>query len=153
MTVFVDDDGKAYQFYSSEENPTMHVSLLSDDYLHPAGKFQRIFAGRSMEAPTVFKHAGKYYLQYGGPGTEFSGYGDGVYVGDQPLGPFTYQAHNPFSYKPGGYARGAGHGSTFQDPQGNWWHTSTIAIGASSTFTPASLHPPAIGELVQPSRH
>ena len=43
------------------------------------------------------KHAGKYYLQYGGPGTEFSGYGDGVYVGDMPLGPFTYQAHNPFS--------------------------------------------------------
>ena len=27
MTVFVDDDGKAYQFYSSE-NATMHVSLL-----------------------------------------------------------------------------------------------------------------------------
>lgn len=62
MTVFVDDDGKAYQFYSSEENPTMHVSLLTDDYLHPAGKYRRIFVGRSMEAPAVFKHAGKYYL-------------------------------------------------------------------------------------------
>lgn len=62
MTVFVDDDGKAYQFYSSEENPTMHVSLLTDDYLRPAGKYSRIFVGRSMEAPTVFKHAGKYYL-------------------------------------------------------------------------------------------
>lgn len=62
MTVFVDDDQKAYLFYSSEENPTMHVSLLSDDYLHPVGKYQRIFVGRNMEAPTVFKHAGKYYL-------------------------------------------------------------------------------------------
>jgi len=62
MTVFVDDDGKAYQFYSSEENPTMHVSLLTDDYLRPAGKYNRIFIGRSMEAPAVFKHAGKYYL-------------------------------------------------------------------------------------------
>ena len=62
MTVFVDDDGKAYQFYSSEENPTMHVSLLTDDYLRPAGKYHRIFVGRSMEAPAVFKHAGKYYL-------------------------------------------------------------------------------------------
>jgi len=62
MTVFVDDDGKAYQFYSSEENPVMHVSLLTDDYLRPAGKYARIFAGRSMEAPTVFKHAGKYYV-------------------------------------------------------------------------------------------
>ena len=62
MTVFVDDDARAYQFYSSEENPTMHVSLLTDDYLRPAGRFSRIFVGRSMEAPTVFKHSGKYFL-------------------------------------------------------------------------------------------
>jgi hypothetical protein len=40
----------------------MHVSLLTGDYLHPAGKFRRIFIGRSMEAPTVFKRTGKYYL-------------------------------------------------------------------------------------------
>jgi beta-galactosidase len=62
MTVFVDDDGQAYLFYSSEENPTMHVSLLAADYLHTAATYQRIFVGRSMEAPAVFKHAGKYYL-------------------------------------------------------------------------------------------
>lgn len=62
MTLFVDEDGQAYQFYSSEGNPTMHVSLLSSDYLRPAGKFARIFIGRSMEAPTVFKRDGKYYF-------------------------------------------------------------------------------------------
>jgi len=62
MTLFVDEDGKAYQFYASEGNPTMHVSLLTDDYLKPAGKYARIFAGRSMEAPAVFKRGGKYYL-------------------------------------------------------------------------------------------
>lgn len=62
MTLFVDDDGTAYQFYSSENNQTMHVSQLSDDYLRPAGKFARIFIGESVEAPAVFKHAGKYYL-------------------------------------------------------------------------------------------
>ena len=62
MTVFVDDDGKAYQFYSSEENATMHVSLLTDDYLKPSGKFTRIFVGRFMEAPAVFKRNGKYHL-------------------------------------------------------------------------------------------
>ena len=62
MTLFVDDDGKAYQFYSSEENPTMQVSQLTDDYLQPAGKYARIFIGRSMEAPAVFKCHGKYYL-------------------------------------------------------------------------------------------
>jgi len=62
MTLFVDDDGKAYQFYASEDNQTMHVSLLSDDYLVPAGKFKRIFIGRSMEAPAVFKHQDRYYF-------------------------------------------------------------------------------------------
>ena len=62
MTLFLDDDGKAYQFYASEENATMHVSLLTDDYLKAAGKYARIFIGRSMEAPAVFKRGGKYYL-------------------------------------------------------------------------------------------
>ena len=62
MTLFVDDDGTAYQFYASESNQTMHVSQLSDDYLQPAGKYARIFIGRAYEAPAVFKHHGRYYL-------------------------------------------------------------------------------------------
>ena len=62
MTLFEDDDGKAYQFYASEDNGTMHVSQLSDDYLKPAGKYARILIGRSTEAPAVFKRNGKYYL-------------------------------------------------------------------------------------------
>jgi beta-galactosidase len=62
MTLFVDDDGQAYHFYSSEENPNMHVSLLTSDYLRPTGKYRRIFIGRSMEAPAVFKRNGKYYF-------------------------------------------------------------------------------------------
>jgi hypothetical protein len=62
MTLFVDDDGKAYQFYASENNATMHVSLLTEDYLKPAGKYARIFPGRFMEAPAVFKRNDKYYL-------------------------------------------------------------------------------------------
>ena len=62
MTLFVDDDGKAYQFYASEENQTLHVSELTDDYLQPVGKYARILVGRAMEAPAVFKRGGKYYL-------------------------------------------------------------------------------------------
>ncbi|TAN35785.1 MAG: glycosyl hydrolase family 43 [Verrucomicrobia bacterium] len=62
MTVFQDDDGKAYLFSSSESNATMHISLLTDDYLQPAGKFIRVFEKRFMEAPAVFKHQGRYYL-------------------------------------------------------------------------------------------
>ncbi len=62
MTLFVDDDGTAYQFYSSENNQTMHISQLSEDYLRPAGKYARAFVGRSIEAPAVFKRGGRYYL-------------------------------------------------------------------------------------------
>lgn len=62
QTVFVDDDGKAYQFASSEDNATLYINELSDDYLKPTGRFTRNFIGESREAPAVFKHVGKYYL-------------------------------------------------------------------------------------------
>ncbi|MFY7665794.1 family 43 glycosylhydrolase [Flavobacterium sp.] len=87
-----------------------------------------------LEGAFMTKHNNKYYLQYGAPGTEFSGYADGVYVGSSPLGPFEYQSHNPFSYKPGGFARGAGHGATFQDTNQSYWHTSTIGICTKNNF-------------------
>ena len=60
QTVFVDDDGRAYQFYSSEENATLYISLLTDDYLKPSGRYTRNFINLSREAPAVFKHDGKY---------------------------------------------------------------------------------------------
>lgn len=87
-----------------------------------------------MEGAFMMQYKGKYYLQYGAPGTEFSGYGDGVYVGNNPLGPFEYQSHNPFSYKPGGFARGAGHGATFEDSINQFWHVSTIGICTKNNF-------------------
>jgi len=87
-----------------------------------------------IEGAWMTKYRGKYYLQYGAPATEFSGYADGVYVSNKPLDGFNYQSSNPFSYKPGGFARGAGHGATFQDNFGAWWHTSTIAIGVKNNF-------------------
>lgn len=62
MTLFVDDDGKAYHIYSSEENSTLHISQLNDDYTDCSGKYARFFPGRFMEAPAIFKKAGKYYL-------------------------------------------------------------------------------------------
>jgi len=62
MTLFVDDDGKAYQIYSSEENSTLHISQLTDDYLASSGSFVRVFENRYMEAPAIFKRDGYYYL-------------------------------------------------------------------------------------------
>ena len=82
-----------------------------------------------MEGAWMTKVDRTYYLQYGGPGTEFNVYANGVYTSDKPLGPFTYAPYNPVAYRPGGFAEGAGHGSTFQDNGGNWWNTGTSWIG------------------------
>src|SRR6185436_9667165 len=50
------------------------------------------------------------------------------------LGPFSIQLHNPFSYKPTGFTRGAGHGATFQDKSGHWWHIATSVISVKNNF-------------------
>lgn len=88
MTLFVDDDGKAYHFYASENNQTMHVSLLANDYLSPSGKFERIFEGRHLEAPAIGKKDGKYWLI----ASECTGWDPNAAhsaVADSPLGPWT----------------------------------------------------------------
>lgn len=149
-----DDDGNLYIYFGSsnvypiygqeinrktfepigERKPLIHLN----DSLHGWERFgeynDNTFLNPFIEGSWMTKHNKKYYLQYGAPGTEFSGYGDGVYISKHPLGPFTYQAHNPFSYKPGGFARGAGHGATYQDKFGNWWHVSTMVINVKNNF-------------------
>ncbi len=151
---FTDDDGRLYLYYGSSNTLPIYGVEIDRATLQPKGEpiellrldpnthgwerfgehHDNTFLAPFIEGAWMNKHAGRYYLQYGAPGTEFSGYGDGVYVGEKPLGPFKYQPHNPFSFKPGGFARGAGHGSTFQDRHGNWWHTSTVAISVKNNF-------------------
>jgi xylan 1,4-beta-xylosidase len=95
-----------------------------------------------IEGAWMTKHAGRYYLQYGAPGTEYNVYATGVYVAANPLGPFTYAPYNPVAYKPGGFVQGAGHGNTFQDVYGNWWSTGTPWIGVNWNFERRiGLHP------------
>lgn len=112
------------------------ISLVPEDHgWERFGEYNdNTFLQPFMEGAWMTKYNGKYYLQYGGPGTEFSGYADGVYVSEKPLDLFSYQKHNPFSYKPGGFARGAGHGATYQDTFGNWWHVSTIILNQKNNF-------------------
>ena len=87
-----------------------------------------------IEGAWMDKHDGKYYFQYAAPGTQYNTYSDGVYVGESPLGPFTLAANNPYSYKPGGFLPGAGHGSTMRNKNGAWWHTATMRISVNHDF-------------------
>ena len=62
MTLFVDDDAKAYLICSSEENATLQIHELTDDYQNFTGRFARVRCSDWNEAPAVFKKGGKYYL-------------------------------------------------------------------------------------------
>jgi len=62
MTLYVDDDGKAYHICSSEDNGTLHISLLTDDYMDTSGKFVRVFEHQWHEAPALCKHLGCYWM-------------------------------------------------------------------------------------------
>jgi hypothetical protein len=151
--LFVDDDGRLYFYFGCSNVNPIQVVELDTKTLNPIGKPVAVISsdkknygwersgdynevGNSpwIEGAWMTKHNGKYYLQYAGPGTEFKSYGDGVYVSDQPLGPFKLAAHNPFSYKPEGFVAGAGHSSTFQDKYGNYWHISTMTISQKHMF-------------------
>ena len=150
---FLDDNGKLYEYNGSSNSYPLYGIEINRKTFDPIGarkellllnpeKFgwQRFgeysdntFLNPFIEGAWMTKHNGKYYLQYGAPGTEISGYADGVAVSDKPLDGFVHQPM-PFSYKPGGFARGAGHGATFTDKWDNYWHVSTLSISVKNSF-------------------
>ncbi|MET0861241.1 MAG: family 43 glycosylhydrolase [Microbacterium sp.] len=112
-----------------------------DDYVPQirrgiSGKIMDAYIGDApfIEGAYMNRVGGRYYLQYAGPGTQFNTYADGYFTGTSPLGPFEYDEHSPFSSKPGGFITGAGHGSTFQDRHGNWWHVATMRVSVNADF-------------------
>ncbi|MFV0466657.1 MAG: family 43 glycosylhydrolase [Lachnospiraceae bacterium] len=87
-----------------------------------------------IEGAWMNKFGRTYYLQYAFAGTEYNIYGDGVFESESPLGPFKLARNNPYSFSPGGYLPGAGHGSTFSDKFGNLWHSATMRISVNHNF-------------------
>ena len=62
MTLYVDDDGHAYHIFSSEDNLTLHIAELTDDYTQHTGRYTRVAPGGQNEAPALFKHDGTYWM-------------------------------------------------------------------------------------------
>ncbi|MFY0600057.1 MAG: family 43 glycosylhydrolase [Cyclobacteriaceae bacterium] len=152
---FLDDDQKLYLYWGcSDVDPIYGVEIDYNNnfkflgvpseliYSHPERHGWEVPGDYNsehllnpwIEGAWMNKHEGTYYLQYAGPGTKFKSYNDGVYVSTNPLGPFEVDAHNPFAYKPEGFANGAGHGSTFQDKYGNYWHVGTVTVSVKHRF-------------------
>ena len=88
MTLFKDDDNRGYLIYSSEDNATLHITLLSDDYLTPTQQYTRNFPNQFREAPALFKRQGKYYLVTSGC-TGWDPNQADIAVADQVMGPYT----------------------------------------------------------------
>ncbi|WP_335966858.1 family 43 glycosylhydrolase [Galbibacter sp. PAP.153] len=152
--LFVDDDNRVYLYEESSNKWPIHgVELDTANYYIPKGEQKDLFNlhpdkhgwerfGQDhksdikpfIEGPWMVKHGDTYYLEYGAPGTQWNVYADGVYTSKNPLGPFTYAPYNPISYKPGGFLKGSGHGSTVKDNNGNYWHYSTMAISVNYKF-------------------
>lgn len=153
--LFQDDDHKLYAYAGCSNVAPLRVTELEDggDFhalTEPAPVYSGDPAKHGWEVPGdanqlandrpwiegswMTKHGGKYYLQFAGPGTQFRTYGDGVVVSDSPAGPFVYADYNPVSFKPTGFATGAGHSSTFQDAAGAYWHVSSMTISVRHMF-------------------
>lgn len=150
--LFIDDDGQAYMFWgSSNKFPIRAKTLDRHKRFRPSEKTAELFnldpdkhgwerfgenhqdtvLGGYIEGPWLTKRGNKYYMQYAAPGTEFNVYGDGVYMSDHPLGPYRYAPNNPIAYKPGGFANGAGHGSTVKDARNQYWHFGSMAVSVN----------------------
>jgi hypothetical protein len=161
--LFQDDDGKVYLYWGSSDTHPLYAAQVDFQLDSREGEGKRLaFLTRPqavvrmdpanhgwerfgpdhsmgdkpayLEGSWMNKHGGRYYLQYGAPGTEYNVYATGVYVGRSPLGPFEYAPYNPVGYKPGGFVTGAGHGSTFEDAYGNTWNAGTAWLGVNWTF-------------------
>ncbi len=154
--LFIDDDGKSYLYWGSSNVHPIRVKMLNkDDRFLETGvrkelinldeekhgwerfgenNFHPTLKEGYMEGASMTKHNGKYYLQYAAPGTQFNVYADGVYIGDSPLGPFTYMKNNPMSFKPGGFTNGAGHGITVKQTNGQYWHFATMALASNAQW-------------------
>lgn len=150
--LFIDDDGQAYMFWgSSNTYPIRAKKLDREKNFRPVGETVELFKldgdkhgwerfGENhadtvlkgyMEGAWLTKHNNIYYMQYAAPGTEFNVYGDGVYTSRSPLGPYKYAPNNPVFYKPGGFANGAGHGSTVLGPANRYWHFASMSISVN----------------------
>jgi xylan 1,4-beta-xylosidase len=151
--LFSDDDSKLYVSYGvSNVNPISIIQLDPVSFKEIGSKIDVVYPLANIhgwerrgddnlldESPWIegswlIKNNGKYYLHYAGPGTEFKTYSDGICTADSPMGPYTYAPYSPIDFKPSGFINGAGHGCTFKDKSGNWWHIGTMTISVKHMF-------------------
>jgi hypothetical protein len=175
--MYFDDDGRLYMYYGWSQIMPFKVVELDPNTFKEIGEPKVLFFGNHdengferrraddvifpffdhrdyfpeeypwIEGPWVLKHNGKYYLQYAAIGLEFLSYSHGIYVSDNPMGPFEYSPHNPLTFKTTGFSPGGGHGSTFFDKNGKLWTICMIPSNyGGSGGSELAIFPTAIDE-------
>jgi xylan 1,4-beta-xylosidase len=152
--LFVDDDGTMYCYYFKGEAKTgiFAVKLKDGDptafdgppvhcfAFDPAHVWERYGDQNQdaelswIEGPWMTKANGRYYLQYSGCGAQWKTYAVGCYMGEKPLGPFTYQPRNPILRHTGGLVNGVGHHSIVKGPGGSLWCFYTVLVRIDHDF-------------------
>ena len=144
--LFSDDDGRLYLYWGiaapgifgaelDAKEPTRLIEpprvLFAFDPEHEwerGGDHNESHYTSFIEGPWMLKVGGCYYLTYTGPGTEWKTYAMGAYRATSPMGPFVYQANNPFCVKREGLVQGAGHGCVVRGPSETLWVFYTCRV-------------------------
>lgn len=66
QTLFLDSDGKAYHFGSTDMNTNMNVAQLREDFLEPSEIEAKILNSKKCEAPAIFKVGDMYFGLFSG---------------------------------------------------------------------------------------
>lgn len=89
LTAFVDDDNKAYLIYESEDDYSLQVVQLTEDYENFTKNYSRILIGKQNEAPSITKYKGSYFLITSGL-TGYKANPPRIYKAKSIYGPWEY---------------------------------------------------------------
>lgn len=152
---FLDSDGKRYLLWKNDGNccnQATHIYLqpLSADGLRLTGKAStliqnfQLWEGNVIEAPTLYKAGGVYYLLYSAGPFDTDLYAVGYATAPRIGGPYRKAPENPILVSKGAVA-GPGHQTVVKDGAGKTWlayHAWTAgAIGDTVGYRSLRLDP------------
>jgi len=130
---FLDEDGRRYLLWKNDGNccgytTYIYLQEVSEDGLQLQGEPARLISndqrweGNLVEAPTLWKHDGRYYLLYSANNYAGVDYAVGAASADAPTGPYAKQAEPLLAtdYETAA-ALGPGGQDIVLDPDGDTW--------------------------------
>lgn len=152
---FIDNDGRVYFLYGCssggamkgyEVDPKNKFKRISEEvdmmpyngerlgWEVPGNQNEKINEKGWNEGVSMVHEGDYYYFFYATPGTEYTTYCSGAYVGKSALGSFEPMVGSPYAIRPSGFFSGGGHGHPFKDRYGNQWYVASLIIGTREHY-------------------